>query len=234
MNLCDKLAGFRKHSIWPASLWVSGKKKYVECLQWVSFQLFDFVAEKVKVFLYVINWCFLALTACSWECFIPAGLQIVGHLQFPPERTTEPTKRSWNENCRNPFTEVLCPLKPPENPFEKRNFKQKCAAVSWKSFLFKRLKVLIWQVAFQKKYFILFFCYITEGFVTYFCIRLGPLGSDGRIPSCIGTCTCPTQIHGQRWGCTGGRKRCRGKTRGDYQRGKPLFSCCKFEVFEVR
>lgn len=54
----------------------------------------------------------------------------------------------------------------------------------------------------------------TEGLATYFCSHWGPLGWDGRILSCTGTCICPTQSHGRRWECTA-RHRMRRKMSGD-------------------
>lgn len=119
------------------------------------------------------------------------------------------------QNGSKKRTVVILPLKfynlsSPRKTQLKGGISNKMCSCQLKELSLQRLKVFIWQLAFQKMYFLFpfFFC-ITEGFVTYFYIRWGPLGSDGRIPSCTGTCTCPTQIHGQQWGCTGGAKKCR-------------------------
>ena len=77
---------------------------------------------------------------------------------------------------------------------------------------YKSFKLNVWSAFFGKikssnattgcaMYF-----YIREGFETYFYSHWAPRGSDGRILSCTDTCTCPTQIHGQRWGCTRRKK----------------------------
>lgn len=131
------------------------------------------------------------------------------------------------QNGSKKRTVVILPLKfynlsSPRKTQLKGEISNKMCSCQLKELCLQRLKVFIWQLAFQKMYFLFLFFRITEGFVTYFYIRWGPLGSDGRILSCIGTCTCPTQIHGQQWECTEGTKMQR-KTRGDYHHRKKIY-----------
>lgn len=104
----------------------------------------------------VINWCFLALTSSSKERFIPAGLWLGGHLQFQPERTTQPTKRSRNNNSRNPFTEVLCPLKPRKTHL-KRGISNKMCSCQLKEISLQKTKSSHLTSCFSKKVFFFFF-----------------------------------------------------------------------------
>lgn len=255
MDLCDKLAGCRKGSIWPASLWVAGAicksphcginkglllflhtyvlEIHVECLQWFTFQLFDFVGEKIEVL-------FMLLI----DVFFPHslyGAASVSSQQVCDSQATCSFHRSAQLKQQNaPETKtVIIPslkfytLSSPRKTHLKRGISNQMCSCQLKGLSLQKIKSSHLTSCFSKKVFYLFFCYITEGFVTYFCIRWGPLGWDGRIPSCIGTCTCPTQIHGQRWGCTGRRRRCRGRREGIISQEKQLFCCCKQE-FELR